>query len=387
MARALKAGLALASYTAGGALLAAIGPSLWNVEPIVAAAAASATTLTFAATHLVLDTRQLALGAMAEAKRRRRELVALGRYVARIEAALGNRIAEARTPVAAPQLATPVDECRPGQAAELESNLLQFAAMVSARCAGEPSRTASLPTEESAIAACNADTPAAEPELHLAPVAALSDRRTAHYRAVTGVRGRSGYVIDSETDLPADAILDSETRQLANVISLCNRIGDRHASARIFSTLSGTALRSDEFRAELTGFMEQHPELARRLVFEMDVATVLALNAEAVADLRGLEEIGFAFGVSGGTMQDLGRVFNAFGRLAFARIDAGQLHGVDPNIVRALAKSGTIVVAGGVEDGRLADELAEAGILLADGPLFGGPRKARLASEPQQLAA
>jgi cyclic-di-GMP phosphodiesterase TipF (flagellum assembly factor) len=372
--------IGMAAYLCGGVALAITGPALWDVHPLIATVAASATSLTFMLVHLVLDTRALARAAAVEAKRRRSELLALGKYVTALE----RRLTNAPSATAA----RPVDPVLETQAVEpaVTDNLLRFAERVAARCgagaAADGHRAGVVPDDAVAVGETRL-------ELHLQPIVRLPQRATAHYQALARFRDADGNVMSPER-LPAasaQAAVDLDTRQLAHVVSLCNRIGNKHAGTRIFCGLSADALRNDDFRAELNGFMETHPALAQRLVFEMDTATVLALNAEAVADLRALEDIGFAFAVGGATLPELGKLFNAFGRLAFAKIDADKLAGVDPNIVRALAKAGTQIVATNVVAEDEAVSLAAAGIGCAQGPLFGGPRKAKTAAEPLRLAA
>jgi cyclic-di-GMP phosphodiesterase TipF (flagellum assembly factor) len=372
--------IGVAAYLCGGVALAITGPALWDVHPMIATVAASATSLTFMLVHLVLDTRALARAAVIEAKRRRGELLALGKYVTALE----RRLTIPPSVTAARPVET-VLETKAGEPA-VTDNLLRFAERVAARCGAgvtaNDHRAGVVPDDTAA-------TGEARLELHLQPIVRLPERGTAHYQALARFRDADGNVVSPEQMLPASAqaAVDLDTRQLAHVVSLCNRIGRKHAGTRIFCGLSSDALRNDGFRAELTGFMETHPALAQRLVFEMDMATVLALNAEAVADLRALEDVGFAFAVGGATLQELGKLFNAFGRLAFAKVDADKLSGVDPNIVRALAKAGTQIVATNVVSDDEAASLAAAGIGCGQGPLFGGPRKAKTAAEPLRLAA
>jgi len=368
MSHARKSFFFYAAYLAGGVLLTVFGPELWNVHPLVASVAASATTLCFVIAHIIVDTRQLARRAIAQARRRRAEVIAIGKYVARIEQRLSEPTERAPEPGAL------VIEPDP----EVASNLLQFAAHVSARCAA--------PTNDDTDAVLQADVASAiadaRVDLHLQPVVRLPSRQTAHYEALSRIRGRDGQMIPPTTFLAAAAAAgvtaDLDTQQLASVISLCNRIGDRHAGAHIFCNLSAQTLSSDRFRTELTGFMTAHAELARRIVFEMQAATALALNAEAVADMRALEELGFLFSCDGASLADVARAGSVFGQLSFAKIAAADLIDADPNVIAGIAKRGTQIIAVRIETERQAVLINELGIGFGQGFLFGEARPARM---------
>lgn len=360
--------LSYGAYLGGGVILTATGPSLWDVSPLVASLASAATTLCFMAIHLIIDTRHIARQACAQARRRRSELIALGKYVAGLEQRLASR-GTYMAPVAAVQATSARSDDLPDAA----NNLLMFAARVSARCRpgasepviGEPSDQM---IEPDAIASEHAD-------LHLQPIVRLPTRRTVHYEALPPVTDTAGFSSDLET------------QHLAGVISLCNRVGERQPGTRIFCNLSAEALHSDAFRSELTEFMGTHAELARRLVFEMQASTALGLNAEAVADIRELEALGFAFSVDGATLTDLGKVYSVFSRLAFAKIDAAALIDADPNVLRALGKTGTEVIAVHIEDERQVVEINELGISYGQGHLFGAPRPAKTGATALRRAA
>lgn len=362
----------LACYAAGAAALAIVGPALWNAPTPIAAAASAATAFCFAVADVLFCTYRLARRAFVTAAYHKAEVEALGARVAALEA-----LRRTTLPPTAPE---PCDA-----SAETANNLLQFAAHVSARCGRRTApETHAADDTHDAIAD-------AQIELHLQPIVGISDRRVLHYEVLTRLRSHTGTLMMPAEFLPAaratGRAADLDTRQLSSIVGLCHRIGDRHPETRLFCNLSGDSLQSDGFRAALAAFAKAQKALSQRIVFEIDAATAVALNTEAVADLRGIEAMGFAFSVDKASLGDLPRLQSVFRRPGFLKLDAVMLADADPNVLKALARGGTQVVATHVETEQQALSVRRSGVELGQGFLFGKPRPARMDDYARSRAA
>ncbi|MBB4633651.1 EAL domain-containing protein [Sphingosinicella soli] len=367
--------LRLACYAAGAAALSLAGPALWAVTGAVAATAAIAAGVCFAVADVLFSTHRLARRAFAATAYHKAEVAALSARVAGLEA---------RRPAAEP--APPIIE-KPDVSLETANNLLQFAAHVSARCGRQA---------EPEIESGRTDAPEGDPisdaqiELHLQPIVGISDRRVLHYEALTRLRSRTGTLMMPAEFLPvaraSGRAAELDTRQLSSIVGLCHRIGDRHMETRLFCNLSGDSLQSAAFRASLAGFARAQKALSPRIVFEIDAATATALSAEAVADLRGVEAMGFAFSVDNVALGDIARLQGIFRRPGFLKMEAAMLADADPNVLKALARGGTQVIATHVETEQHALSVRRSGVELGQGFLFGKPRPARMDDSARRAA-
>lgn len=350
----------LVCYVAGAAALSILGPGLWAAPVFIAVAASAATALCFMLVDVLYCTYRLARGAFVTAAYHKAEVEALGVRVAALERHHG-----AAAPTA------PVSH----DAAETANNLLQFAAHVSARCGRQRAADEAAGRTGDLI-------DGAPIELHLQPIVGISDRRVQHYEVLSRLRSPTGTLMMPAEFLPAaqttGRAADLDTRQLSSIVGLCQRIGDRHVETRLFCNLSGDSLRSDRFRAALTAFAKAQKALSGRIVFEIDAATAATLNTEAVADLRGIEAMGFAFSVDKASLGDFPRLHGVFRRLAFLKLDAVLLSDADPNVLKGLARGGTQVIATHVETEQQALAVRRSGVELGQGFLFGKPRPARM---------
>lgn len=383
MSRAYSSIAAYAAYLGGGIVLCIAGPSMWNIHPLVAVVAASATTLTFMLLHMLFDTRTLAQRALLNTARRRAELNMLGTYVMKLE----QRIAHLG------QLeAMPAAENRNDNSAVVTSNLLAFAARVSSRC---DTSTTSASSSQAGIDDSKNDvhgmmtktTSVVDTDLFLLPIASLAHHKTVHYEAIWDRAGAATMHTHASTADTAGNSGEREIGKLAAIISLCGRLSARNPSTRLFCGVSKQALANDGFRKELVDFMRTHAELAGRLVFEIDAATLLSLNAETVADLRELADCGFAFSADRAALADTGKVRSVLGRIGFIKINVSALAAADPNVIAGLAAQNTEIIATDVETEREAELLSALGINLVRGALFGKARMASHAPEQRKLAA
>jgi EAL domain-containing protein (putative c-di-GMP-specific phosphodiesterase class I) len=362
----------LACYAAGAAALSVVGPAVWSVPQIVAFAASAATALCFVIADVLFSTYRLARRAFTAAAYQSAEVAALGARVAALEALRQTPEQIASAPAA------------PDPSLETANNLLQFAAHVSARCGRQHNADAR-------VADAAQDTiDDAQIELHLQPIVGISDRRVMHYEVLSRLRSHTGALMMPAEFLPA-ALATGRTanldkRQLSSIVGLCHRIGDRHLDTRLFCNLSGDALRNDDFRAALTAFARQQKALSQRLVFEIDAATAVTLNTEAVADLRGIEAMGFAFSVDKASLGDIPRLPGVFRRLAFLKLEAAMLADADPIALKRLARAGTQVIATHVETEQQALAVHRTGVELGQGFLFGKPRPARMDDSARRAA-
>lgn len=365
----------LACYAAGAAALSIVGPALWNAPTFIAAAASAATAFCFVVADVLFCTHRLARRAFVTAAYHKAEVEALGARIAALETL---RRTAPLTP--APTAPEPCDA-----SAETANNLLQFAAHVSARCGRK-----AVPETRTAD---DAHDPVADAqiELHLQPIVGISDRRVLHYEVLTRLRSHTRTLMMPAEFLPAaratGRAADLDTRQLSSIVGLCHRIGDRHPETRLFCNLSGDSLQSDGFRAALAAFAKAQKALSQRIVFEIDAATAVALNTEAVADLRGIEGMGFAFSVDKASLGDLPRLQGVFRRPGFLKLDAVMLADADPNVLKALSRGGTQVVATHVETEQQALSVRRSGVELGQGFLFGKPRPARMDDYARSRAA
>jgi len=365
----------VACYAAGAAGLSIVGPALWSVSPSIAAAASVAAALCFAIADVLFCTHRLARRAFVTAACHKAEIDALAARVAVLETVHAT-VPVMATPARAPET--------PDASLETANNLLQFAAHVSARCGRQKAPDVQFETAGDPIAE-------AQIELHLQPIVGIPDRRVLHYEVLSRLRSHTGMLMMPAEFLPAaratGRAADLDTRQLSSIVGLCQRIGDRHMETRLFCNLAGDSLQSDRFRAALTAFARAQKALSQRIVFEIDAATAVTLNAEAAADLRGIEAMGFAFSVDKASPGDLPRLQGVFRRPGFLKLDAAMLETAEPSVLKTLARSGTQVIATHIETEEQAAAVRRAGVELGQGFLFGKPRPARMDDTARRRAA
>lgn len=366
-----------AAYLLAGIGLARFGPKLWDVHPLVATVAASATTLVFIIGHIIAETRVAARRALGLAASRSDDL-------RRIEAA----IEAMRIRAAPPEPTTlPPASAAVAHAAEAvtESDetrrLLELAARVKARCTGASDISRDTATADAA-AAIVAAVEVGDAHVLFQPIVQLPTRQTRHFEAFLQLLDDDGQPVPAARFLAACEAAGTsgalDNLLLARVIDHCQRLGDERPGLRVFCNLTETALGCDSFRAELLEFLADSPRLAERLVLEFDAGAAISLSDAAVDDLKRLEQAGCLLSADNADMADVIPLSMHFPKLAFVKIDGCKLAGVDPAIIEALAARGLQIVATRIETEAEAIEVVELGIALGQGFAFGVPRPPRL---------
>ncbi len=231
-------------------------------------------------------------------------------------------------------------------------------------------------------------------ELHLQPVVALPQRRTAFYEGFTRLRDHNGRLIQPAEFLPAaDAagmlsVIDNLL--LFRCVQIVRRLTKQDRRIGIFCNLSSTSLSDEVFFPQFLDFMCENRDLAGSLIFEIGQQAFTDRSAAEARAMARLVDIGFRFSVDKVGRLDID--LNEYERsgVRFLKVEgkllvASFLGGVRPfsNILREIeardvsavfSRHGVDLVAEKIEDEKTVIDVLELDTPFGQGKLFGPPR-------------
>lgn len=220
----------------------------------------------------------------------------------------------------------------------------------------------------------------------LQPVVALPQRRAKMHEMFGRIRARSdlylpaGRYLDFVREDRAGAEMD--TLVLLRVFERLRDSAGPAADLPVMINVSRPTLRDKGFMGDLILFLTNYHALARRMVFEMPMADLLAPDDVLEKVIGGLTRLGCRFSVDHVETLDLDPQALRLRGAAFVKIDAalildeGARHGGIGRIValrKALESEGVSLIATRVETERDLRELLDYAIPLAQGYLFAPP--------------
>lgn len=220
-------------------------------------------------------------------------------------------------------------------------------------------------------------------DLYLQPTVRLPARQTAHFECFSRVRDEEGRVL-----LPRQYMAAAEELQLAGtldnlllfrLIQLLRRLGARQPDMRFFCNLGLFSMQDEEFFPQFVDFMLANPEFSGRMVFEISQADLMHLPRDVADKLQTLGRRGFGFcldQVENLDQLDLGWLEKHFFR--FVKIDWRYLLDAfgDAEVglfIQRLRSKGLQLIAARIETEEQAISIAETGLELAQGYIYGQP--------------
>jgi cyclic-di-GMP phosphodiesterase TipF (flagellum assembly factor) len=232
-------------------------------------------------------------------------------------------------------------------------------------------------------------------ELHLQPIVALPQRRTAFYEGFTRLKDADGRIIlPSEFMAPADqAGLTStiDNMLLFRCVQIVRKLAKQDRRIGIFCNLSPRSLSDEHFFPQFLDYMRENADLAGALVFEIGQDAYEARGALEARAMAKLADLGFRFSIDKVSRLDVDlidlersgvRFLKATGALLIAQFIK---EGARPrsNILREIAhrdvaavfrRHGVDLIAERIEDEATVVEVLELDAPYAQGHLFGPPR-------------
>jgi cyclic-di-GMP phosphodiesterase, flagellum assembly factor TipF len=232
-------------------------------------------------------------------------------------------------------------------------------------------------------------------ELHLQPIVALPQRRTAFYEGFTRLKDSSGKII-----LPKDFIPAAETVGMMGLIDnmllfrcvqIVRRMAKQDRRIGIFCNIAATELADETFFPQFLDFLHENRDLAGSLVFEIAQDAFDKRTAAQARGMARLADLGFRFSIDKVTRLDIDLIDLERSGVRFlkapARLLIDQLikEGARPksNILRELAardvaavfrRHGVDLIAERIEDEAAVVEVLELDAPYGQGHLFGAPR-------------
>jgi cyclic-di-GMP phosphodiesterase TipF (flagellum assembly factor) len=215
----------------------------------------------------------------------------------------------------------------------------------------------------------------------------LADHKVHHYELVVSPRDEKGAVVPLAVHDPnlgktgLHPLLDSA--RLIRASRVCRSLAEAGQRQCVFMPASGESLSADRFLDELANAYRQREALAGELVLTFGLADVKTFGSTEWSALTDMRDLGFRFALD--EVTDVDYEFTALraAGFAFVKFDGARFQSgaSGPAVVtaasqmcRQLTEIGLAVIAGGVRDEAMRASVLDAGVPLAEGPLFGAPR-------------
>ncbi len=314
--------LMMAAYLLGAAVLSWLGPDLWRLPAPLAMTAAFAAAGSFAVIHVLLRVWQQS------------DLATMKR-----PESADTRTAKVAAPDALP--------CQPpdgtGPSVEVREPVV-----------------AAAPDNDDVLDVM--PVPETPGQLVMQPIVSLHDGRTRHFDACLGEA-------------------DDMATYIAEVVALAAKMGCAGAGARFFCELNRTSFEDPAFRAELVAVMTATPELAGRIVFEIE-ADMIPQMGELAADISRLAEAGFEICVK---LEDPSQLSESYpGTLR--KLDWADSLTLTEGAILAARRCGLSLILTGVNDAISVEAARRLGLSLASGTALGNARTVRLDLSVKQAA-
>jgi cyclic-di-GMP phosphodiesterase TipF (flagellum assembly factor) len=221
---------------------------------------------------------------------------------------------------------------------------------------------------------------------YLSPIVALSDRKLRYGGAVPRMRQQSGAVPLTEEQWRVAREDSLFPRLDALILDKCVQfLGKLPAEARlraIFVPLSAQTLLSSASFPNLVETLETNDGLAESIHFEFTQDAISELGESGLTNLKMLGKLGFCFSLKEISDFDLDYAGLRDYFFRFVKIDAATfLHNLEQaqapvvaaDMVEFLDRYDLKMIAEGVSDERMLDNVGDYGIEFAEGPLLGLP--------------
>jgi cyclic-di-GMP phosphodiesterase TipF (flagellum assembly factor) len=173
---------------------------------------------------------------------------------------------------------------------------------------------------------------------------------------------------------------------LFRCVQIVRRLMTKNRGIGVFCNISGATLRDAEFFPQFLEYMQHNRDLAGQIVFEFAQDAVLKAGREGEANLKRLNDIGFAL-----SMDNIKTLALDFGKLrnngfSYLKVRADMLtKGMNAagavvaaeDFKNLLTRHGLNLIAERVEEEKTVVQLLDYAVDFAQGYLFGEPRAVR----------
>jgi cyclic-di-GMP phosphodiesterase TipF (flagellum assembly factor) len=232
-------------------------------------------------------------------------------------------------------------------------------------------------------------------ELHLQPVVALPQRRTAFYEGFTRLRDAAGRIIPPSEFIPAaeaaglmswiDDVL------LFRSVQIVRKLAEKDRRIGIFCNISARSLIDEQFFPQFLDFLRENKDMAGALVFELAQADFDARTSGHARAMARLADLGYRFSIDKVTRLDVDladleragvRFLKAPGNLLVQQIIRENVRPrsniareiAPPDVTAVFSRYGVDVIAERVEDEATVVEILDLEVPFGQGHLFGAPR-------------
>jgi cyclic-di-GMP phosphodiesterase TipF (flagellum assembly factor) len=228
-------------------------------------------------------------------------------------------------------------------------------------------------------------------DVFLGPIVMLSTHSVSHYEMAAHLKARDGARLvmtdDDLASLSGEVAARLDIARLQRCAALSLRMEAREKEGTLLTEFAGSSLTNRQFLETFARIYEERPKIADQLVLTFSQRAVDAMTPAAWKALRDMHAFGFRFALD--KVSHMRSELSALAQsgLSFVKLDASVLlEGLATpdrfvsasEIIQRAALAGLSIIATGITDAKTQARLFEAGILLGQGPLFGGPRQVNI---------
>jgi cyclic-di-GMP phosphodiesterase, flagellum assembly factor TipF len=227
-------------------------------------------------------------------------------------------------------------------------------------------------------------------DLYLQPTVSLPQRKVRFYEALSRLRSENGSVIMPAQYIkiaaPAGLMSVVDNLLLFRCVQIVRRLMNKNRGIGVFCNISGDTLRDAEFFPQFLDYMQHNRDLSGQIVFEFAQDAVLKTGREGEANLKRLNDIGFALSMDNiktlaldfGKLKDTGfHYLKVRSDMLTKGMDAAGAAVAAEDFKNLLARHGLNLIAERVEDEKTVVQLLDYAVDFAQGYLFGEPRAVR----------
>jgi cyclic-di-GMP phosphodiesterase, flagellum assembly factor TipF len=227
-------------------------------------------------------------------------------------------------------------------------------------------------------------------DLYLQPTVSLPQRKVRFYEALSRLRSENGSVIMPAQYIkiaaPAGLMSVVDNLLLFRCVQIVRRLMNKNRGIGVFCNISGDTLRDAEFFPQFLDYMQHNRDLSGQIVFEFAQDAVLKAGREGEANLKRLNDIGFALSMDNiktlaldfGKLKDTGfHYLKVRSAMLTKGMDAAGAAVAAEDFKKLLERHGLNLIAERVEDEKTVVQLLDYAVDFAQGYLFGEPRAVR----------
>ncbi|MDO9384179.1 MAG: EAL domain-containing protein [Hyphomicrobiaceae bacterium] len=237
-------------------------------------------------------------------------------------------------------------------------------------------------------------------EVELEPILSLVDQRTSHYEVSVNVHGKGGDRIvenDGFAGLQGTGLLPLfDSARLSRSVSIAQRLQEKGKKGRIFSAYSPESLTNPSFLSDARAALQERGNIGTQLVIGFQQAHMRAFTSSEWAAIAELRHLHVVFAIDRLTHLDFDLKQLVANGFAFIRIESNQFlaglrFGGRPvggsELVRYITGAGMSLVVDNINSEQQLQRLAEVGVQLGQGRVFGGRRAVKLSGAKSSNAA